>query len=106
MSQSVKADLVVALSRTTTPETIQFSDSDVKNLVSSVNSDWVRHGAALSPIVTNQQTSMTMNAIADFEADRYGPAEWANGRAAFAVYAGATLQLTLCGKWPRSPLLL
>ena len=41
MSQSVKADLVVALSRTTTPETIQFSESDVKNLVSSVNSDWV-----------------------------------------------------------------
>ena len=41
VSQSVKADLVVALSRTTTPETIQFSESDVKNLVSSVNSDWV-----------------------------------------------------------------
>ena len=39
--QSVKGDLVVDLSRTTTPETIQFSQSDVKNLVSSVDSDWV-----------------------------------------------------------------
>ena len=43
MPQSVKGDLVVDLSRTTTPETVECSESNINSLVSGVDGDWVLH---------------------------------------------------------------